>query len=285
MVFRGLLVFALFLFLAPGFSSAQAVPRAPTHVETTGELFARLTPAQQQQFQEAGSDVGAKHYADALTVLKGLLKQLPGDPTLSKFAAEAALHISDANYARETLQPVVAANPDDWQAVAMLTRAYAELGDKAKRDAGMTHMLDLHKRGLTPPSKRDYVVESVSIPTGSVTIYASLEPFSQYKIHNLGEIFNKDGQKVMMTTIESSDFDQPGFAKEYPKEAAAGVRKFSLDGYRDTGVNSNGQKTQTHYTFKFFVGQPDYDTVRQDFLDIASGRMKPISSRDNLLVP
>lgn len=287
MALRALMMlgFAVSLF-APTACVAQTASPAPAkHIETTPELYARLSPTQQQQFQEAGRDVGAKQYAEALVVLKGLLQELPGDPTLSKFAADAALHIGDDKFARDILQPVAQANPDDWQAVSMLTRDYAELGDKANRDAGIAHMLDLHKRGLTPPNKQDYIVERVQLGDGSVTIYTSLEPFSMYKVHNVGEIFGKDGQKLLMATIESSDDDQVLFAKQHPKEAAAGLREFSLDAYRDTGVAANGKPTQTHYTFKFFVGQPDYETVRQSFLDIAAGKIKPVSSRDNLTTP
>ena len=271
---------------APLLCAAQTGSLPPaSHIETTAELYARLTTAQQQRFHEAGRDVGTKQYADALAALKSLLIELPGDPTLSKFAAEAALHVGDDRFARDSLQPVARANPDDWQAASMLTRAYAELGDKGNRDAGISHMLDLHKRGLTPPNKQDYIIEVVQVPGGNVTIYASLEPFGPYKIHNVGEMYGQNGQKLLMTTIESSDGEQPLFAREHPKEAAAGLRMFSMDGYKDTGVNSSGQKTQTHYTFKFFVGQPDYDTVRQAFLDVAAGKIRPVSSRDNLPVP
>jgi hypothetical protein len=75
------------------------------------------------------------------------------------------------------------------------------------------------------------------------------------------------------------------FAKEHPKEASEGIRRFSLDAYRDTGLKSAGQRTQTHYTFQFFVGQPSYDTAREEFIKIATGKAAPISSRSNLVVP
>jgi hypothetical protein len=65
------------------------------------------------------------------------------------------------------------------------------LGDKANRDAGIAHMLDLHKRGLTPAAKEDYIVERVQLADGSLTIYTSLEPFSMYKVHNVGEFVGK----------------------------------------------------------------------------------------------
>jgi hypothetical protein len=42
-------------------------------------------------------------------------------------------------------------------------------------------------------------------------------------------------------------------------------------------LNSNGQRTQTHYTYKFFVGQPSYETLRDEVISIADGKTKPLS--------
>jgi hypothetical protein len=96
-----------------------------------------------------------------------------------------------------------------------------------------------------------------------------------------------DGESsiFLRITLESNDIEQSLFAKEHPKEAAAGLRKFSLDAYRETGSTANGQRTQTHYSFKFFVGQPPYGTIREEFIKVADGTSTPISSRANLIVP
>jgi hypothetical protein len=85
--------------------------------------------------------------------------------------------------------------------------------------------------------------------------------------------------------VESADADQPAFVKEHPKEASQGLRQFSLDAYRETGLNSSGQRTQTHYTFQFFVGRPSYETVRDAFISVATGKATATSSRSNLIVP
>jgi len=75
------------------------------------------------------------------------------------------------------------------------------------------------------------------------------------------------------------------FAKEHPKGASEGLRRFSLDAYLETGLNSSGQRTQTHFTYKFFDGQPAYETVREEFLKVANGKATAISNRTNLIVP
>jgi hypothetical protein len=93
------------------------------------------------------------------------------------------------------------------------------------------------------------------------------------------------GVTFLQISLESSDGDQVFFAKQHAKEAAAGLREFTLDAYRKTGLNQAGQRTQTHFTYKYFLGQPPYDTVREEFINVASGKTSPLSSRTGLIVP
>jgi hypothetical protein len=277
------LIFTLSI-LAP-VSRAQSPPAEPeTHIETTQDLLARLTPEQKQRYDQAGKAFNTQLFSEALDAYKLLLKELPGDPVLSKFLAEAALNKGETALALNTLRPIAAATPDDWQAAVLLTRACAESGDNTCRDASMAHLLDLHKRGLTPPHMQQYIVERIFFSSGkSVTIYTSLEPWGHYHVYNYAQIFDNTGHMELRVTVESDDTDQAFFAKEHPKEAAAGLRSFSLDGYKDSGMNDKNQRIETHFTFKFFVGQPSYDTVREAILNIASGKTSPSSSRTNVL--
>ena len=259
-------------------------PVAATHMETGPELTARLTPEQKQQFDAAGKAFEAHRFAEAFTAFQSLLHDLPGDPLLSKFAGEAAINLGNAKFAVEALTSIAQANPADWQAVSLLTRAYAETGDKIHRDEGMTNMLALRQRGVTPPNLQVYELEQVKAGNRLVTIRTSLVPWSNYKVYDFAQVADEKGTIFMRISLESGDADQPGFAKEHPAEAAAGQRLFSIDAYRETGLNSAGQRTQTHYTFGFFTGQPSYDVVRDKFLEIATGKAAPISSRTGLTV-
>jgi hypothetical protein len=283
---------ALLLTLAwmnfPGRTVAQSspAPAPPTPVrESPQDLLSKLNPQQKQQFDQAGKSSGAKQYADALAAYKLLLADLPGDVVLSKFASEAALHAGDAAFALSTLKPIAQADPDDWQAAALFTRACAESGDSSCRDSGIAHMLDLHRRGITPLGMRQYIVELVKAGENTLLIWTSLEPWGYYKIYGMGQVVNPQGKLFLRATLESNDADQALFVKEHPDEAAKGLRSFSLDSYLDTGTNSNGQHTQTHATYRFFVGQPPYATIREEFIKIASGKGAPLSTRDNLIVP
>jgi hypothetical protein len=80
---------------------------------------------------------------------------------------------------------------------------------------------------------------------------------------------NTAGEQILR--IESADFDQPRFAKEHPDLAAAGARRFSLDGYGQEEKMPDGTLKGTHMTYGFFDGQPAYDTIRQQIIAIANG--------------
>jgi tetratricopeptide (TPR) repeat protein len=286
--FRGLPVILLLPFAAAQFfisgatGFAQSKPNAP--MESPQDLSAKLTPEQRQQFENGMRAFNAKRYADALTNFNTLLKQLPGDALLSKFAGDSALNMGDQRLALTLVEPVVQADPGDWQAAAILTRACAESGNKTCRNNGMAHMLDLHQRGVAPQRMRDYVLEQIKLGANTLEIRTSLEPWGNYKVYNLGQVSDAEGHMFLQITLESNDEEQARFIKQYPKEAADGQRQFSLDAYRETGFNSSGQRTQTHYSYKFFIGQPAYDTIREEFIKVANGTSKPMSSRSDLIV-
>jgi hypothetical protein len=117
-----------------------------------------------------------------------------------------------------------------------------------------------------------------------LTIRCSLVPWGPYKVYYLGNVADARGVTFLRISLESSDGDQALFAKQHAKEAAAGIPEFTLDAYRETGLNQAGQRTQTHLTYKFFMGQPPYDAVREEVLNIANGKTSPISSRTGLIV-
>jgi hypothetical protein len=283
-------VLALLISALPLLFQSAAIAQTPTvsdspHRETVQDLIAKLSKQQKQQFDNAGKAYSEHRYTDSFAIHQLLLKDFPGDPILLKFASDDALNNGDAAFALKTLQPLAQADPDDWQAAAMLTRACAETGDIDCRDAGIAHMLDLHQRGITPPNLQQYVVESVKVYDNTLLIRTSLVPVGYYKVYAIGRLTDSAGKLFLTLTLESNDFDQPAFAKEHPDEAAKGIRSFSLDAYRETGLNDNGQRTQTHYTFKFFDGQPSYATVRDEFMKVINGTTPPISSTIGLIVP
>src|SRR5277367_4011272 len=105
---------------------AQSVSaNAASHIETRQDLLAHVSPAQAQQFEEADKAYAAHQFSEVLAQLKILEKELPDDPLVRKLAGSAALQSGDTAVAIEQLQLIAHASPDDWQAVAVLTQAYA----------------------------------------------------------------------------------------------------------------------------------------------------------------
>jgi tetratricopeptide (TPR) repeat protein len=262
----------------------NATPRLQR--ESTADLIGKLSPQQKHQFDAAGEFYNDKQYSEALAIYKQLLGAFPGDAILSKYAGQAALNTGDTGYALNILKPVAQNDPGDWQAVALLTRACAESNDIPCRDSRMTQMRDLQVLGAIPPTVKQYIVERVKIGENSILIRIALEPWGQYNTYASGEVSNSKGEIVFTAAIESNAVEQATFAKEHSDQAAQGFRKFSLDGYQETGVNSQGQRTQTHYTYKFLVERPpSYESIREEFLKIATGKTPAISNRTNLIVP
>jgi tetratricopeptide (TPR) repeat protein len=275
-------VLVAFLLISPIQSVCQASARTEARVETAKDLDARLTASQRQQFEAAKKARQAGRNQEALAGFKILLQEVPGDSLLEKYAGDAAIEVGDSAYAADLLRPVVQTNFEDWQAVSMLARAAAESGDKQTRDAAMVNMTMLRQHGLNLPQ---YVLERIATGQNVMTIACFLIPAAPYKASYVGRVADAKGLIFLRVALESSDTDQLLFAKEHPKEAAAGLRQFTLDAYQETGLNSAGQRTQSHFTYKFFTGQPPYDAVREEFLNVANGKTKPISSRTGLIVP
>jgi hypothetical protein len=242
------LVLTAYLLVAPIQADCQANAATATHVETGEELDARLSAAQRKQFDAAKKALLAQLYAEALAGFKVLLQDLPGDSLLKKYASDAALQMGDSAYALGVLKPLVLANFEDWQAVAMLAWAAAESGDRQTRDAAMMNMAMLRQHGLTPPNMTQYVLERIKVGENVMTIRCSLVPWGPYGVYYVGRVADAKGVTFLHISLESSDADQALFAKQHAKEAATGLRGFTLDAYRETGLNQAGQRTQTHFT-------------------------------------
>lgn len=123
-----------------------------------------------------------------------LLKELQRDAVLSKLASEAALNSGDTTFALKTIEPLAQTDADDWQAAALLTHACAESGDTSCRDSGIARMMDLHHRGITPPSMHRYVGERVQANGNILIIRIPLEPWGYFKVYALGEILDGEGK-------------------------------------------------------------------------------------------
>lgn len=285
---RALSAVAAAILIGPVYAQAPATPAPPQQsatLETQQEFYARLNASQQQSFDSALLALKDKRYADALVIEKKLLAELPGDPVLAEYASEEALNSDAPEFAVAELQPIVQSTPQDWRAALLLVRACGQTANSACRDEEMGHLATLHRDGVLPAGVVSYLVERVKVGSKTVDISMFLEPWGPYGARALAEVRDDSGQRLQRAALESADFDQPLFAKQNPAAAAKGLRSFSLDGYFDTGTNDQGQHTQTHVTYGFFVGQPSYDVLRAELVKVAAGKAPILSDRTNIPVP
>ncbi len=266
-------------------SGVDKAQKSETDSAAAGDPLSQLSSDQRQVYDAAARQFSAERYADAFAAFKTLLAQLPPGPThlvVSRYASEAALNVGEYSFAKSTLVPVAEADTNDWQAAAMLARLYAETGDKPGRDAQLAHLVDLHKRAVSSQiaQMKQLLVERISIPSGFIRVWYSLEPWGSYKTYLFCRVYNTAGEQVLRIALESADFDQPQFAKEHPDLAAAGARRFSLDGYGPQEKMPDGTVKGTHMTYGFFDGQPPYDAIRQQIIAIANGARGAVSKTE-----
>ena len=276
---------ALLLTLVGATHAQDATPPAAAHTESPQELLARLTPPQRQQFDIAVKATKAYKFSEALAAYKPLLSQLPTDTLLATYASDAALNSGDAAFAAATLKPLAQSNPDDWQIASLYTRACAETADAACRDAGIAHMLDLHQRGLTPPTVQEYIIEHARAGDNHIVIWASLAPLGKSQSYDFAQVSDSKGGVALQLTIESSESDQKLFKQLHFYEFSKGLRGYSVNAYSVAPPFKNGERTQTKYTYKLFIGQPNYADVREQFLKLANGKGVPINTSTSVLPP
>jgi hypothetical protein len=284
-----LFIFAIFLCYQTSSLLAQTgqsnVP-APGGINRPADPTAQFTPEQHERFNSALQLFRGERYTEAYGIFKPLFTQLspgtPGQILVAKLTAESAINTGDRDFALETLKPIEAADANDWQAAGLLARVYAESGQKQQRDAEIVHLIDLHKRAVTPQiaQLQQILLERISTANGSLRIWYSLEPWGPYKTQTFCRVYDQTGQQVFRISLESGDFDQPLFAKQHPELAAQGMRLFTLDGYGQPQKQPNGNSTFTHMTFGFFNGQPSYDSIREKMVQIAEGKTGPMSKTE-----
>jgi tetratricopeptide (TPR) repeat protein len=259
--------------------SAQVLT-VPTQTPPAGQQAATKPDPDAQISQEAESKViaslQARDFNDALTGAKAILSADPASPKANKLVGVVLLDQqkpSDAlPYFEKALQ---LSAPDDPTVHGLMLQAYAQSGDKTRRDQQRALLRDLHADGkhLQFAQIPSCLIET--IPVGNRTVQATefYEPSGEFHFYYRFNIFDATGHIQSFIALESDDADQALYAQQHPKQAAAGDRRFSLDGY---SKSADGNVTQSLYTF--FDGQPTYDDVRALVVKLVQTGKAPTSA-------
>ena len=213
-----------------------------------------------------------RDFNTALTGAKAILAANPGSPKANKLVGVVLLDQQKPSDALPYFQKAAQLAPEDPTVNALLLQAYAESGDKVHRDQQRAILRGYHSDGKHPVFAQipSFLIET--IPVGGKVIQAAefYEPSGQFHFYYRFNVFDASGHIQSFFALESDDADQLLFAKQRPKLAAAGERRFSLDGY---ARSADGHVTQALYMF--FNGQPSYDDVRNLVVKLVQENKEP----------
>jgi tetratricopeptide (TPR) repeat protein len=223
--------------------------------------------------EEGGAAFRAHDYKRALSIFNEVTAADPNNIMAHNLAGNCSMEMRDFPAAIRSFQRALQLQPDQPQNLAGLVRSYAQAGMIKERDATLQHIHELSGAGRLP-GNFSYIFDSFTTGDRSVLVTGFTQPYGHFHARYFFTVFDATGKSGLRIALESDDGDQTSWAKQHPKEAAAGGRAFSLDGYPQT---LPGQFSHSLYKF-YDDGEPPYDQVRADVEKVLAGGLKPVTS-------
>lgn len=227
---------------------AKSAPQAGGQV--TGELIRQAVAA----FQ-------ANDCPSAIKLFHQVTASNPADIVAYNMSGNCSLRLKDYAAAINAFKHALQIQADEWHNISGLIHAYTLAGMTQERDELEKHIEELEREGKLPDTF-SYVFEAFQVSNQQVEVskYPKIAGFygERYRFN----AYNKDGTLVFRVALESAQLEQPLWAKEHKELAAAGGRKFSLDGYSSEG----------HYTYGFYDGEPEYAKLREEVEQVFTGK-------------
>jgi hypothetical protein len=203
---------------ATGYLSAQQdAPASNDQAQKSSDPLAELNSENRALFdklQEAGKQ-GLD--ADVVATGKKLLPALKSGTRLGDYVAQvtatSAIETGEDDFALTLIKPIVDSNPADWHALAILTRIYAEKGDKAQRDEQIARLIKLHKTSSDQYFTKLHVfpIQKVKLNSGYAIFLYPFEPLTPHNVYLAAMIDMGDEKKNYRIELESLDVDQAFF--------------------------------------------------------------------------
>jgi tetratricopeptide (TPR) repeat protein len=214
-------------------------------------------------------------FAAAKKFFDDYLKDNPNDLEAVVYAGGTELRLEHYAVAVADFKQVLEQKPDQWLAHQNLALAYAEMGDWANFDkerSVIKEARDKHVAGLDPREPDVIDVLRVGGKMYQVWYYYTLN--GPYHTRYVALHFDEKGKATYYIQCESDDIDQEFFKQKHPKDAAEGGRSFSLDTYH---VGEGSLLPQALIKF-YSDGEPTYETVRADILQVLEGQARAVAS-------
>jgi tetratricopeptide (TPR) repeat protein len=233
---------------------------APTAMQSEGPIAAKL--------REGMAAFQQRNYARALAIYREVAAAAPSNVFAYNMIGNCAQEMKDYPAAIAGFERALELQPDEWHNIAGLLRSYSLSGMTKERDLELDHVRELKRKG-TLPADFSYIRDMFEIGEKRVLVSEFFpELGGRFHYRYWFNLYNAENQMLYRVALESDDADQWTWAKEHPKEAGEGQRKFSLDTYAQ----------QSHGLIKFYDGEPDYAKVRADAEQVISGTAKAVVS-------
>ncbi len=207
-------------------------------------------------------------FSKCVSMYEQVASAAPDNVQAQNMIGNCAERANDYSRAVAAFKRALELMPDESHNISGLMETYNLAGMKSEADALRQHIHDLGQQKRLPPNFH-FVIERFAVGDKNVEVtefYPDLA--GKFNFKYWFTVTDKANNSYRIA-LESDDIDQVSYKKKHPADAAAGKRSFSLDGY---------YPGPRHATFKFYDGDPTYETVRADVQDAVSGQTKPESS-------
>jgi tetratricopeptide (TPR) repeat protein len=205
-------------------------------------------------FQGVQSSLEAGRKDEALQKAQAIVSIYPNNVHANTIAGAVLLEMARPADAVAYFRKVVEAQPDDPHAHSLLCEAYAESGDKERRDQERATLRRFHSDGKHPAftEAHGFMIERIPIGNLNVAAIEYFAPEGRYHFAYRFDVYDTSDKMIEFIALANEDEDQALYAQSHPKEAKAGARRYSLDRY------TQGQQA----LLGFIDGTPSYDDLR-----------------------
>jgi len=220
-------------------------------------------------------------YVAAQKFFTAYLRDNPENLDALVMAGDAFFELKQYEDAAKSFLAAIKLQPSLWGAHKNLVIVYAAQGKWTEFDGERAVLKAARESGASGLSMKDAdVIDVLYVGSEQYRVLSYAELAGRFKMRYNFVHFGSDRKPDYRIVCESDDIDQIAFAKAHPQEAASGQRSFSLDTYSASKPSADGKGlTQTHGTIKFYPdGEPTYETVRSDVLNLLEHKLSPMSS-------
>jgi tetratricopeptide (TPR) repeat protein len=239
---------------------STAGPQQPHHLPDSPSRAEAAPQPDPVAFEGVRSSLASGRKEEALEKAQAIVQMYPDNLQANLMTGAVLLDLARPADAIPCFRKAVAVEPDDAHLHTLLLEAYAESGDRAHRDQEIAVLRRFHSDGRHPlfAQVRGLMIERIAVGNLSVEATQYFQPEGQHHFSWRFNVYDKSGRMLEYIALASEEGDQASFAKDHPKEAAAGTRRFLLARYTENGQTYLG----------FIDGRPSYDDLRARVVNI-----------------